>query len=75
MFECITLFLFLWLTAKAIGLAFRLTWGFAKIVISILIALAFPIMLICFLFAGSITLLIPVVLIAIAAGMGKSCAS
>ena len=75
MFEIITLLVFLWLVAKTIGLALRLTWGAAKIAASLLIALACPILIVCFLFLGSLALIIPVAMVAIAAGIVKACVS
>ena len=73
MFELLTLAIFLWLFVKAVGLAFRLTWGIAKIAASILIALALPVLIISLVFAGGVLLLIPLVMIAIAAGILKAC--
>ena len=73
MFEILTIAIFLWLLFKAIGLALRLTWGAAKIVASILIGLAFPVLIISLVFAGGILLLIPLAMIAIAAGILKLC--
>ncbi|MBR5021713.1 MAG: hypothetical protein IKY18_00710 [Oscillospiraceae bacterium] len=73
MFELLTIALFIWLVAKAIGLAFKLTWGVAKIIASILIGLAFPALIVCFLFVGGIALLVPVAMIDIAAGILKAC--
>ena len=73
MFELLTIALFIWLVAKAIGLAFKLTWGVAKIIASILIGLAFPALIVCFLFVGGIALLVPVAMIGIAAGIRKAC--
>ena len=73
MFELLVIVIFIWLLAKTIGLAFKLTWGAAKIVASILIGLAFPVLIVCFIFVGGIALLIPVVMIAIAAGILKAC--
>ena len=73
MFELLTIVIFIWLLVKAIGLAFKLTWGAAKIVASIVIGLAFPVLIICFVFVGGIALLVPVVMIAIAAGIRKAC--
>lgn len=73
MFEILTLAIFVWLLVKAIGFAFRLTWGIAKIIASILIGLAFPVLILCLIFAGGIALLIPLVMIAIAAGILKAC--
>ena len=73
MFELLTTALFLWLAVKAIGLCLRLTWGLTKIVAGILIVLAFPALLGCLLFMGGIALLIPITMIAIAAGIIKAC--
>ena len=71
MFELLIIAIFLWLLVKAIGLAFKLTWGVAKITASILIGLALPVLIVCFLFVGGIALLVPVAMIAIAAGIVK----
>ena len=73
MFELLTVVIFIWLLVKSIGLAFKLTWGAAKIVASILIGLAFPVLIVCFVFIGGIALLVPVVMIVIAAGILKAC--
>ena len=73
MFELLTIVIFIWLLVKAIGLAFKLTWGVAKIVASILIGLAFPVLIVCFIFIGGIALLAPIIMIAIAAGILKAC--
>ena len=73
MFELLTTALFLWLAVKAIGLCLRLTWGFTKLAVGLLIVLAFPALLGCLLFVGGIALLIPLAMIAIAAGIVKSC--
>ena len=73
MFELLTIAIFIWLLVKSIGLAFKLTWGVAKIAASILIGLAFPVLIVCFVFVGGIALLVPVAMIAIAAGIVKAC--
>ena len=73
MFELVIIALFIWLLVKAIGLAFKLTWGVAKIAASILIGLAFPVLIVCFIFIGGIALLVPLIMIAIAAGILKAC--
>lgn len=73
MFELLTVAIFVWLMVKTIGLMFKLTWGTAKIIASILIGLAFPALLVCLVFVGGVALLIPVVIIAIAAGILKAC--
>lgn len=62
-----------WLGIKAIGLMLKLTWGITKLVAGILIVLAFPALLGCLLFTGGILLLIPLAMIAIAAGIVKAC--
>ena len=73
MFELLTIVIFIWLLVKAIGLALKLTWGVAKIAASILIGLAFPVLIVCFIFIGGIALLVPLIMIAIAAGILKAC--
>lgn len=73
MFELFAIVIFFYLTFKAIGLALKLTWGMAKIAASILIGLAFPVLIACFFFVGGIALLIPTVMIAVAAGILKAC--
>lgn len=72
MFELLTIVLFIWLLGKAAGLAFKLTWGAAKIAASILIAIAMPFLIGCLLFAGGVLLLVPVILTAIAVGILKA---
>ena len=72
MFELLTLVIFMWLLVKTIGLAFRLTWGVAKIIASILMVIALPVLIICLVFVGGIALLVPVVMIAFAAGILKA---
>ena len=73
MFELLTIAIFIWLLVKSIGLVFKLTWGVAKIAASILIGLAFPVLIVCFVFVGGFALLVPVIMIAIAAGILKAC--
>ena len=73
MFELLVIAIFIWLLVKAIGLAFKLTWGVAKVAASILIGMAFPVLIVCLIFVGGIALLVPVVMIAIAAGILKAC--
>ena len=73
MFELLTLVVFGWLLMKTLGLAFRLTWGIAKIVASILIALALPVLFLCLIFVGGIALLVPLGMIALAGGILKAC--
>ena len=73
MFELLVIIVFVWLLIKAIGLAFKLTWGMAKIVASILMVLALPLLIVCLLFVGGAILIVPVAMIGIAAGIMKSC--
>jgi len=73
MFELLTIVIFIWLLVKTVGLAFKLTWGVAKIAASILIGLAFPVLFLCLIFAGGIALVVPIIMIAIAAGLLKAC--
>ena len=73
MFELLTIIVFAWLLIKAIGLAFKLTWGMAKIVASILMVVALPLLIVCLLFVGGAILIVPVAMIGIAAGIMKSC--
>ena len=73
MFELLTIVVFVWLLIKTIGLAFKLTWGMAKIVASILLVLALPLLIVCLLFVGGAILIVPVAMIGIAAGIMKTC--
>ena len=73
MFELLTVAVVIWLLVQAAGFAFMLTWGVAKIVATILIGVALPVLVICLVFVGGIALLVPLVMIAIAAGILKAC--
>ena len=72
MFEIFVVIAFIGLTIKFFGLAFRITWGAAKIVASLLFALALPVLMICMIFAGGLALLLPIALVAVAIGMLRS---
>lgn len=74
MLEIIFTILAIWLFFKATGLAFKITWGAAKIVATILLAIAVPVFILCLVFAGGFVLLLPVALIAGAVGLLKKCA-
>ena len=65
--------LFVWLFVKAIGLAFKVAWGAAKIAAMVLFVLAYPALILLLLFAGGIALLIPLAMIAAAFGLLKIC--
>lgn len=73
MFEFIVIVLFIWLSVKAISLALKLTWCAAKILASLLFVIALPMLIGCILFASGVILLLPVLLIAAAVGILKSC--
>ena len=73
MFELFVVMIFCWLAFKAIGLALSITWGAAKILASLLFAVAVPVLFICLLFAGGIILLLPLALIGGAFGLLKAC--
>ena len=74
MLEILTIILFCWLFFKAMGLAFRVAWGTAKMIASVLFILAVPMLVISLLFAGGILLLVPLALIGLAFGLLKSVA-
>ena len=73
MLDLLITVLFVWLFFKAVGLAFKAAWGTAKIIASILFAIAVPMLVIGLVFAGGIVLLLPVALIAVAFGLLKAC--
>ena len=73
MLDILLVVLFVWLFFKALGLAFRMAWGTAKIIASILFAIAVPLLAVCLLFAGGIVLLVPLVLVGAAFGLLKAC--
>ena len=72
MLEILTVILFCWLFFKALGLAFRVAWGTTKIIVSLLFALAVPLLVVCLLFPGGIALLLPLALVCIAFGLLKA---
>ena len=73
MFELLVLFVFVWIFMKALGLAFRVSWGLAKIIAVVLFTLALPAMIGCLLVAGGAVLLLPLVLVAAAWGILDTC--
>ena len=74
MFELFVIILFVWLSVKFLGLAFKITWGLAKIIASLLFVAAVPALFGCLLFAGGLVLLAPIALILIAIGVLGNCA-
>ena len=75
MFTLLAVLVFLWLAVKVVGLALKLTWGTAKILASILFAVALTLLIGGVLFAGGILLVVPVILIGAALGILKWCVS
>ena len=73
MFELLVLIAFIWLFAKAIALAFRVTWGLAKVAAVVMFTLALPALIGCLLLASGAVLLIPVALVGAAWGILRSC--
>ena len=71
--EWILVIAFFWLFFKALGLAFRMAWGTAKIIASVLFSIAVPLLIACLIFAGGIVLLLPLALVGIAFGVLKAC--
>lgn len=66
MLEILSVVLFCWLFFKAVGLAFRVAWGTAKIIAALLFALAVPMLVFCLVFAGGVLLLVPLIPMGIA---------
>ena len=73
MFTFLMLAVFCWLFFKGLGLAFRLTWGAAKIAGSILMFLALPVLGLCAVFAGGLLLIVPLAMVGIAIAILKAC--
>lgn len=73
MLELLIIAAFCGLFFKALGLAFRVAWGTAKIVAALLFAVAVPMLVLCLVFAGGIVLFVPLVLIAAAFAILKAC--
>ena len=73
MFELLTIVIFIWLLVKTIGLAFRLTWGMAKIIATIMMVIALPVLIFCLVFVGGLALMIPITVIGMAFGLLKAC--
>lgn len=70
-FGILVVIAFIWLFIKVIGFLLKATWGLAKIVATILLVVALPVLILCLIFASGLVLLIPVVLVAIAFGIVK----
>jgi len=73
MLEILLTIAFCWLFFKAIGLALRMAWGTAKVIASLLFAIAVPLLFVCLAFAGGIVILLPLALVGLAFGLLKAC--
>ena len=72
MLEILMVVIFIWLFIKAIGFSIKLAWSAAKIIGSLLIVLALPMLFVCLLFASGLILLVPLLVIGIACEVMKS---
>ena len=72
MLDLLLIAAFCWLFLKALGLAFRVTWGLAKLAAGLLFVLALPLLVVLTLFTGGLLLLIPLGLVALALGILKA---
>ena len=73
MFEILVTLLSIWLFVGSIKLAFKIAWGTTKIIASVLLAVAVPVLVLCLIFASGAIILLPVALIAGAFGLLKKC--
>lgn len=73
MLEILTVVVFVWLLVKVIGLALKLTWGAAKLIVGLLVALALPVLVLCLLFVGGLALMVPIAVIGVAYAIVKAC--
>ena len=73
MLELLTIVVFCWLSVKLLGLFFRMAWGAAKIIASLLFIIALPMLVLMLAFAGGMLLMIPLGLLALALGILKAC--
>lgn len=65
--------LFIWLFWITVKLAFHIAWGLAKVVAAILCVLALPGIVLCLVCAAGALILIPVLMVAAAFGILKTC--
>lgn len=73
MFELLVLIAFCWLFIGALRLAFKVTWGLAKVTAVVLFVLALPTLVGALLLAGGIVLLVPLLLVGAAFGILRAC--
>ena len=74
MISILALFVFGWFFFISVGLAFRVAWCAAKAVAAVLFVVALPLMVVGLLIGGIIKLALPLLLIAAAFYLLKSCA-
>lgn len=73
MIEILVLVLFVWLSIKTIGIALKLAWSTANILVALLFVITLPVLILCLLFAGGIVLLLPAAQMVTAPAILKSC--
>ncbi len=64
MFVIILFIFFAWLFFKVAKLMLKIAWGTTKLLASILLFFSIPLLIVCFLFFGTVTLLIPIATLA-----------
>ena len=74
MISICALLLFGWFFFKSVGLAFRVAWCAAKAAAAVLFVVALPLMVVGLLIGGIIKLALPILMIAAAFYLLKSCA-
>ena len=62
----------LWLFFKGVGLALRMTWGLAKLIGMVLMAVALPVAGVCVFMGLGVLLLLPVGLLLLALGLMRA---
>ncbi len=62
----------LWLFFKGVGLALRMTWGLAKLIGVVLMAVALPVAGVCVFMGLGVLLLLPVGLLLLALGLMRA---
>ena len=67
LFTVIFIAMFFW----TLKLMFKITWGVAKILATVLLVLAIPALILCLIFAGGFVLLIPIGIVAGVVGIIK----
>ena len=75
MFKLLAVIVFVWLMFKSAGLMLKLTWGAAKIISGILMVFALPVLIFGLFFVGGVVLLVPIVMVCVAAGILRACVS